>query len=60
MSFPLVSVNQIGHTSPPKFKVVDTSQEYLSVCFSNFSPFSYNLAYDFVGDIFYNVCLFIF
>ena len=28
----------IGHSSPPKFKVVDISHEYLSLCLANTSP----------------------
>ena len=42
----------MGQMSPPKFSVVDTSQEYLSVCFSSSAPFSYNLVYEYVGDNF--------
>ena len=45
-----MSVNHIGQTSePPKFSVVDTSQEYLSLCLCKMAPLLYILAYDYVG-----------
>ena len=46
-----MSVNQIGHISvPPRFNVVDTSQEYLSLCLCKMAPLLYILAYEYVGD----------
>ena len=43
LSEPVPSIN-IGHGSPPKFKVQDISQLGLSLCLLSSSPFFYALA----------------
>jgi len=44
--FPLLGLGSIniGHGSPPKLSVTETSQLNLSLCLVNTSPFLYNLA----------------
>ena len=48
LSAPVPSIN-IGQGSPPRFNVVDISQEGQSLCLFNSSPFLYILEYEYVG-----------